>query len=344
MTTPGPASGVADGSALRQLLSGTRLAQSISVAATLGVADALANGPRSIEDIAAELDADAGSLYRLLRALAAAGVFVEDDDRSFSLTDLGRGLRSDVDGSVRDQAINFGRPYALEAWGNLEHSIRTGENAFAALHGEDDWTWRTRDATENAIFNRAMASVSRPVGPALAAAYDFSSARIVADIGGGTGSLLAAVLGANAGVRGIVFDQPHVVASAGPVLSAVGVADRCEIVGGNFFDSVPNADVFILKSILHDWPNPESIKILQSIRRAASPSSRLLVIEVVLGPPNEDLAGKLMDLNMLVMPGGRERTLPEWRALLTDGGFMLASAKPLSGNFQLLEVTVRGEG
>ena len=344
MTTPGPARRVADGSAIRQLLVGTRLAQSISVAASLGVADALANGPRSIEDVAVELDADAASLYRLLRALAAAGVLVEGDDRSFSLTDLGTPLRSDVDGSVRDQAINFGRPHALAAWGNLEHSIRTGENAFAALHGEDDWTWRTRDATENAIFNRAMASVSRPVGPALAAAYDFSSARIVADIGGGTGTLLTAVLGAHPDLRGIVFDQPHVVASAGPVLSAGGVVDRCEIIGGNFFDRVPEADVFILKSILHDWPDPESIEILESIRSASSPASRLLVIEVVLGPPNEDLAGKLMDLNMLVMPGGRERTLPEWRALLTEGGFVLESANPLSGHFQLLEATVRGEG
>lgn len=323
--------------AVRRMLVGVRLSQSIAVAASLGVADVLAGGPRSIAEIASAVGADETTLYRLLRTLAAAGVLHEGEDRSFALTELGATLRKDVPGSVRDQAILFGRSYVLGAWGNLEHSIRTGENAFTALNGEDVWTWRAREPAEESAFNRAMASMSAPVGPALAKAEGFAGAKTVADVGGGSGTLLAAVLTGHADLHGILFDQPAVVAEAGPVLEAAGVADRVETVGGSFFERVPAADVYLMKSIIHDWPDDESVRILRTIREAAPQGARLLLVERVLGGPNEDLDGKLMDLHMLVMPGGLERTLGEWGALLEAGGWTLVGARPLVGGWQLIE-------
>ncbi len=324
---------------VRRILSGVRLSQAVSVAALLGIPDALADGPRSADEIGSAVGGDEATTYRLLRALAAAGILRESDDRTFALTDRGIALRSDVAGSVRDQAILFGKSYVLNAWGNLEHSIRTGENAFTALNGEDVWAWRARDPAEQSAFNRAMASASAPVGPALARAESFEGAETVADIGGGSGTLLAALLSQKPGLKGILFDQPNVVAEAPPILAAAGVSDRTELVGGSFFESVPTVDVYLMKAILHDWPDAECHAILRTIRAAAKPTSRLLVIERVLGGPNEDLAGKLMDLHMLVMPGGLERSLDEWRELLAAGGFELVGTRPLVQDWQVIEGT-----
>ena len=324
---------------LRRLLAGGRLSQAISVAASLGVPDSIAAGSRDVDAIARAVDADAPTLYRLLRLLAAAGVFHEDGERRFSLTDLGFALRRDVAGSVRDQAILYGRPYMVSTWASLEHTIRTGENTFTAVHGEDIWAWRGRHPDESMIFNRAMASISAPVSAAVAAAGDFGSVGSVADIGGGSGTLIAAILGAHPHLQGIVFDQPHVVGEAGPVLDAAGVSDRCELVGGDFFAAVPGADVYLMKAILHDWSDEDAIRILRTIRASAASDARLLIVERVLGGPNEDLMGKLWDLQMLVMPGGRERTLDEWRQLFSAGGFHFVGTKPLTDQWQLIEGT-----
>jgi len=336
---PARPAGVSPGAAaeIRRILSGVRLSQAVAVAASLGVPDALADRPLPADAIASALHTHPATTYRLLRTLAAGGILHETDDRTFSLTELGEALRSDVPGSLRDQAVLFGKPYVLEAWGNLEHSIRTGENAFTALHGEDVWAWRSRAPGEESAFNRAMASMSALVGPALAAADAFEGAETVADIGGGSGTLLAAVLAAHPDVRGILFDQPSVVAEASPILAAAGVEDRTTLVGGSFFESVPTADVYVMKAILHDWSDEDCVRILRTIRAAAGPASRLLVVERVLGGPNEDLAGKLMDLHMLVMPGGLERTLDEWRALFAAGGFELAGARPLAQGWEVIE-------
>ena len=342
MTTTSSATGKVDaareaGAAVRRLLMGVRVSQSISVAVSLRVPDVLATGAKPVDAIADAVGADTATLYRLLRTLAAAGILREEAGRSFALTELGETLRSDVPGSVRDQAILFGRPYVLGAWANLEHSIRTGENAFTAVHGEDIWTWRARDPSEESAFNRAMASMSAPVGPALAAAYDFAGASTVADIGGGSGTLLGAVVAAHPDLRGILFDQAAVIAESGPVLEAAGVADRVEAMSGSFFERVPVADAYLLKAILHDWPDDACVRILQTIRAAAAEGGRLLIVERILGGPNEDLDGKLSDLHMLVMPGGLERTLDEWRALLAAGGWDVVRAGPRVGGWQLIE-------
>ena len=337
MTPPDPAA------LLNGLLYGYRLSQAVSVAASLGVADALAAGPRSAAALASDLACDPDALYRLLRLLAACGLFTEAGERRFSLTPAGELLRADVPGSMREPAILQGRPEVLAAYGKLEHAIRTGENAFEAQFGESVWQWRGRRPELSSQFNRTMAAWSGMVAPALAAACDFGSIGTVADIGGGSGTLLAGVLAAHPPLRGIVFDQPSVVEEAGPVLDQAGVRDRAELVGGDFFVDVPAADVYVMKSILHDWDDEECVRIIRTIRGRATASAQLLVVERVLGGPNEDLQGKLSDIHMLVMPGGIERTLDEWRSLLARGGWTLKRTQRLAAGWDLLEA-VPAEG
>jgi hypothetical protein len=316
-----------------------RFAQAGSVAASLRIPDLLREGPRTVHELAVTLAAHESALHRLLRALAAGGILDETEPRTFALTELGQPLRSDVEGSVRDWVTYMGRPYVQAAWSHLEDSIRSGENAFAALNGEDVWSWRGHEPAERALFDGAMASISAGLGPALVEAYDLGSCRTIVDVAGGTGTLLASILSARPGLRGILFDQPDVVDSPEAIrmLEAAGVADRCERVGGSFFDAVPDGgDAYLLKAILHDWEDPDAVRILGTVRAAVTPTSRLLVLEAVIGPPNQDLSGKISDLNMLVMPGGRERTEPEWRDLLDAGGFRLNEIRTLGPRWNLL--------
>lgn len=323
---------------LRSLINGYQVSQAISVAATLGVADLLADGPRSSDDLARDTGADADALYRLLRALAGVGVLREEDGRRFALTELGEPLRSDVPGSLAGWAEFVGRPAVWQSWGALLHSVRTGENAFRHVHGADVWSWRAERPDESAAFDRAMASLTGGVNRALLDAYDFGRFGTVVDVGGGNGALLASLLGAFSTMRGILFDQPHVTASAREVLRAAGVADRCQVVSGSFFDGVPEGgDAYVLKVIVHDWEDPEAVAILQACRRAASDDAVLLLIERDLGGPNEAAAAKLSDLNMLVNPGGRERSVEEYAALFDAAGFRLVAATPTAVGLSVFE-------
>jgi hypothetical protein len=295
----------------------------VGVLARLGIPDVLARGAADATTIAVATGTHGPTLYRLLRTIAATGVLHEDDAGRFSLTDIGAYLVADHPESLRDWASLMASPTVRDAWANLEHSVRTGENSFRALHGEDIWEWRRHEPEEAAVFNRAMAAMSAGVGSAVADAFNFAERSVVADIGGGSGSLLGAILREHPHLRGILFDQPAVIASPDE-LHRAGVADRCEVVGGSFFEAVPGgADVYMMKAILHDWEDVECIAILGQIRRQIPEDGVLLVVERVVGPPNEDLEGKLSDLHMLIMPGGRERTEPEWTDLLARGGFRL---------------------
>lgn len=322
---------------LLALVRGHRLTDMITVLARLGIPDILAReGASDAETIAVATGTHGPTLYRLLRTLAAAGVLIEDDQRRFALSDAGAYLATDHPESVAASVAILDFPPMREAWANLEHSIRTGENSFKALHGEDVWAWRRHEPEEAAVFNRAMAAMSYGVGAAVAAAYDFGAGTVIADIGGGSGSMLAAILGANPHLRGILFDQPAVVADP-EELARAGLLDRCEIVGGSFFEGVPGgADTYLMKAILHDWEDAESVAILGAIRRVIPLDGVLLVVERVVGPPNEDLEGKLSDLHMLVMPGGRERTAVEWTSLLARGGFRLQEIRRLPVAWQLI--------
>ena len=321
---------------LLALIRGHRITDSITTAARLGIPDLLAEGPADAATLAAATGTHAPTLYRLLRVLAAAEVLHESDDGRFGLTETGSYLATGTPGSLSSWVELIDRPTMRDAWANLERSVRTGENTFAALHGERVWEWRHHEPDEEAVFNRAMAALSAGIGDAVATAFDFGAASVVADIGGGSGSLLAAILRGHPRLRGILFDQPAVVAHP-EELERAGVVDRCEVVGGSFFDSVPaGADIYLMKAILHDWEDPEAIAILRTIRREIPDDGALLVVERVIGPPNEDLEGKLSDLHMLVMPGGRERTEAEWDALLAAGGFRLEEIRPIPAAWKVL--------
>ena len=325
---------------LLRLVNGFQVSQAIHVAATLGIADLLAGGPRTSDELARETASNPEALYRLLRALAAAGVFSEEEGRRFALTELGEGLRSDAPGSLAGWAAYFVGPASWRAWGALLHSVRTGENAFRHVHGTDAWSWRAERPEESALFDRAMMTATRIMNRALIDSYDFSRFGTVVDVGGGNGALLATLLATYPELRGVLFDQPHVVAGADDVLRGAGVADRCQVVGGSFFDVVPEGgDAYVLKAIVHDWEDPESLAILRACRAAMPEGAVLLLIERVLGPPNEDLVTKLIDLNMLVHPGGRERTLHEFDSLLQAGGFELVGATRTPAGFSAIEAT-----
>jgi SAM-dependent methyltransferase len=315
--------------ALRRLIDGYQVSQALHVASTLGIADLLADGPRTSDDLAAATETDPRALYRVLRALASVGVFHEEAEGRFSLTELGGCLRSDAPESLAGWAAFIGRPYYWQAWGDLLHSVRTGENAFRHVHGTDPWSYRARHAEESAIFDRAMTGVSRQNTQSAVAAYDFGQFRRIVDVGGGQGALLAATLAKHPHISGVLFDQPHVVARAQQVLEAAGVMDRCEVVGGDFFVVVPEGDdAYLLRAVLHDWADEEATAILRTCRRAMGPDARLLVLEWVLAGPNEGRAAKFSDLNMLVSPGGQERTREEYAALFAAAGFRLTEITP----------------
>lgn len=309
---------------IRRLAEGYQVSQAIHVAATLGIADLLAGGSRTSDDLAESTRTHPPTLYRLLRALASVDVLRELDGRRFELTPLGERLRSDAPDSIAGWAAFIGRPYYWQAWAGLLHSVRTGENAFRHVHDTDVWTYRSSRPDESAIFDRAMTSLSRRSNAALLADYDFGRFRKIVDVGGGNGALLAAIVAAHPHLEGVLFDQPQVVARAPALLEGAGVADRCRIVAGSFFESVPSgADAYLLRAVIHDWEDGESIRILEVVRRALRADGNLLLIERVIGPPNEGRDAKFSDLNMLVGPGGRERTREEFAALLEAAHFRL---------------------
>jgi hypothetical protein len=305
-----------------RMLSGYRVTQAISVAATLGIADLLAGSVRTSDDLAMEAGVDPDALYRLMRALAGLGLLTEEPDRAFRLTELGAVLRSDAQTSMRGWAEFVGTTDHWQAWGALLLGIQTGENAYQLVHGADSWTLRARHPERAAVFNRAMTSMSGLDNARMLDAFDFGRFSRVVDVGGGHGSFLASILSRHPRVHGVLFDQPHVVAGAGPLLDGAGVADRCEVIGGDMFVSVPPAgNAYILRHILHDWADADCVRILHTCRLATLPGAALLIVERELGGPNDTWESALSDLNMLVGPGGRERTAEEYARLVERAGF-----------------------
>ena len=313
---------------LLTMVRGYQRSRAVTVAAELGIADLLSDGPRGVDELAAETSTDAASLYRLLRALAAEGVFTEHPDRRFALSPVGDFLRRDHPLSLDPAARMFGADYQWQSWGALRHSVETGGNAAVHALGTDVWEYRRRHPEHGEVFDATMRTLSAGDSPGLLAAHDFGRHRLVADVGGGTGAVLAAVLAAHDHVRGILFDQPHVVAHADAVLRDAGVADRVTAVPGDFFDGVPGgADAYLLVRVLHDWADADAVRILRNVRAAMTHDAVLLIVDSVVGPPNEDPLAKFLDLMMLVSAGGRERTEEEWRSLLADGGLEFVEAR-----------------
>jgi O-methyltransferase domain/Dimerisation domain len=314
----------------RELLAvvrGYQRSRAVTVAAELGIADLLRDGPRDVDELAMATGTHAPTLYRLLRALASIGVFAECPGRRFELSPMGQFLRRDHPLSLDPAARFFGADYEWRVWGEVQHSVRTGKSAAVHALGCDVWEHRRRHPEHGAVFDGAMRTFSRAESAGVLAAHDFGRYGTVADIGGGTGAVLAAVLAAHPRVRGILFDQPSVVAAADRVLRDAGVAARVSVVPGDFFVEIPaGADAYILAHILHDWPDEDAVRILRCVRSAMTPDARLLLLEAVVGPPNADPLVKFLDLMMLVTLGGQERTEDEWRTLLAAADLELTGA------------------
>ncbi len=306
---------------LRELVNGFRISQALHVAAVLGVSDLLADGPLDLESLARRTDSNPESLGRLLRALAAVGIYVQTDDGGYANSELSEALRTGAPGSVKGWATLIGEPYFWSAWGHLLSSTRSGETAFTALYGMDVWAYRAGDATRTAVFDAAMTDLAARMAAAVAEAYDFPDHGLLVDIGGGHGALLAGVLAAYPSLSGVVFDLPHVVAGADEILTDTPARERIRLVAGDMFESVPTGgDVYLMKSVLHDWPDEDCESILRICRAAMSPSSALLIVERLLAGPNEGADTKFSDLNMFVMTGGRERSEEQFVRLLERSG------------------------
>ncbi|WP_421657754.1 methyltransferase [Leptothermofonsia sp. ETS-13] len=305
------------------------VSQSIYAAAKLGIADWLKEGAKSCEELATISGTDEQALYRLLRALASVGIFAETESRQFVLTPLANCLRSDVSDSVRDASIMMGDREHYNSWGNILHSIKTGESGFENLFGMNIFEYYSRNPEPAEVFDRAMTSFSSSEIPAIVASYDFSSIRQLVDVAGGHGSLLTTILQANPQMEGILFDLPEVIERAKSAI-AQDVANRVQLVTGSFFESVPaGADAYMLKHIIHDWDDERSITILKNCHKAMADNGRVLVMEQVIPPGNTPFMGKLLDVNMLVMcPGGKERTEVEYQALFEAAGFRLTRIVP----------------
>jgi hypothetical protein len=319
------------------MLTGFWVSQALHVAAHLGIADLVKDGPRSAAELAQATGTHGQSLYRLLRALASVGVFAEDEAGRFGLTPLASCLRTDVPGSQWAAALVNGKEL-YRAWGDLLYSVQTGHNAFEHLFGKPVFQYLAATPQAAELFDQMMTSVHGAETAAMLEVYDFTPLGTLVDVGGGNGLTLAGVLAKDPLLHGILFDRPDVVERAREPLKAAGMEHRCLLAGGDFFESVPvGGDAYLLRHILHDWNDAQCLTILGNIRKAMLPRAKLLIVESVIPPGNAPFFGKLLDANMLVITGGMERTAEEYRLLLQKGGFKLARIIPTRMEVSVIE-------
>ena len=331
MTLPAPLTDLAP------LINGFWTTQAIYVAAKLGLADLLADGPLTAVELASRVGTQPAATHRLLRALASIGLFQEIDGQRFELTALAERLKSDSPGSQRAMALMRGE-WQYRAWGELLHCVQTGGSAFEHLFGLPMFDFLGADPEKGALFDAAMTSIHGRETSLMLDAYDFSRFGTVVDVGGGNGSLLSAVLLRHPGLRGVVFDLPTVVERAQASLAVADLAGRCPLIGGDFFDSVPTGgDAYLLRHIIHDWDDEQAGRILQNCRRAMIADSTLLLAEFVIPAGNDRFAGKWFDLAMLIGPGGQERTAEEYERLLAVSGLRLVRIVPTAGEISVIE-------
>ena len=325
---------------LQRLISGYVSSQVIYVAAKLRIADHLVAGPQTAGELARVTQSHGPSLKRFLRALTSLAVFTEDDEGRFGLGPLGHLLRTDTDRSLHAFAVHNNEE-TYRAWGEALHSALTGEPAFQHLYGKSFYEYMAEHPAANELWNLAMDQTERSfaIQMGIVQEYDWKDVRSVVDVGGGVGTLVAAILQSRPEMEGAVFDLPHVVAGAGPVLARHGVAGRTRVMPGDFFEAVPEgADLYLLSRVLFNWDDGDAIRILRNCRRAMSSEARLLVIEPVIRPGNRPDPRKMIDLNVFLMCGGRARTEPEHRALLKEAGFRLSRfIRTRGGSFDLVE-------
>ena len=333
------------GPSLMPMITGAWASQAICVAAALGLADLLALEHQSEEALAHATGTQPAALARLLRALASLGVFRETEQQGlFASTPLGDQLRSDVPGSLRNLAMMVGAPEARRAWSDLTYSVRTGNSAFQKVFGMDTYEYRSKHPEDRAVFNAAMADMTRRVAAAAIAAYDFSRFRSIVDAGGGNGALLASLLTTTPGLNGILFDLPSGTEGAPELIAAAGIGERCEIVHGDFFKALPaGADAYLLKSVMHNWNDEMCCMILKNCAAAMSATARLLLVEQVLPARIEAVPlhrrALMTDLNMLVMTGGCERGEAQYSQLLRESGLEIKAIVPTASSFSIIEAS-----
>jgi hypothetical protein len=328
---------VAASQLVQQFSTGYIISSALQVVAKLKIADHLAAGPRTAAQLAQAAHVQEDALYRVLRTLASVGVFEERDARTFALNMPADLLRADAPGSVRDMVLWMTDPFHFRVYAEMLYSVQTGRPAVDKVYALPVFDHFAREPELSTVFNNAMTAFSATVIPAVLKSYDFSGIRVLVDVAGGHGEVLMSILRAYPEMHGVLFDLPHVVEGALPRIAATGLANRCQTASGDFFETVPRqGDAYIMKHIIHDWDDQRALIVLRNIRTAleGKPEGRLILLESVLQPGNQPDFGKIIDLEMLVLPGGRERTADELRALLGRAGFNLTaivgSESPLS--------------
>jgi hypothetical protein len=323
---------------LGQLITGATVTRLLGLAAEHKIADRLREGARTVDELAAGLDFEPEALYRAMRALASHGVFSEVEPRTFALTPAAELLRSDVPGSQRLWAMFNSAQWYWDAIGHIGHSLKTGEPAFVDLYEQSSFEFYNSDPQAGRLFYSMMTQMTEELLPVILERYDFSPFRHVVDVGAAQGALLLAVMGQHPQMRGTLFDLAVVVARLRSELAESPLADRLEFAAGNFFEAVPEgADAYLLKYIIHDWDDGECVSILDNCRQAMAPEGKVLVIENVIASGDEPCPGKMLDLTMMLMEGGRERTADEFTMLFEQAGLRMTRQIPLAGSMHILE-------
>jgi hypothetical protein len=326
---------------LIQMATGHWVSRIVYLAAKLALADRLADGPKSADELAEATGTHAPSLYRFMRGLANLGILTESATRRFVLTPLGEALKTGAPGSARASVLTIASDWWIRGFSELGYSVQTGKSGFEKALGVSIFDWLAKNPEDASLFSETMIGFHGAEPPAVAAAYDFSNVATLVDVGGASGHLLGTVLGRYPALRGILFDLPHVVREAPTLLTAHGVADRVTIQAGSFFETVPEGgDAYLLSHIIHDWNEQQCLTILGHCRRVMRPADRLLIIEMVLPEGDTPHPGKMLDLMMLVGPGGQERTEKEYGALLDKAGFRLIRVVPTSSPVSVVEAAI----
>jgi hypothetical protein len=313
----------------------------VYAAAKLGLADQLAAGPRSAAELAGPTRAHAPSLHRLMRTLASLGVLTERDAQRFALTPLGEALKANAPGSARGTLLTLGSPWFVGAFERIMHSLETGGTGFEKAMGMPIFNYLGQHPEDASLFSETMVGFHGAEPSAVAAAYDFAAFKTVVDVGGATGNMLAAILARHAGPRGVLFDMPHVVGDAPALLRERGVEKRVTIEAGDFFKAVPaGGDAYLLSHVIHDWNEDQCLAILGHCRKAMKPAGRLLIVEMVLPAGDTPHPGKVLDMVMLVVPGGQERTEAEYTSLLSKAGFRLTRVVPTESAVSVVEAVL----
>ena len=322
-----------------QLLNGAHVAGAVSCLAQLGIPDLIESAPKSAGELATQLGADPQALYRLMRATASVGVLSEGPDGKFSQTPMSTVLRGDATPSLRALAMMGNREWHARGWSHLEYCVRTGKQALDQIYGAPIFEFLKQNPSEAQIFNDAMTQISMMDSPAVADAYNFDGIRSIVDVGGGHGLLLATILRQNPNLRGTLYEMPHVLEGAknGPLKPVMG---HCTLASGDMFSSVPaGTDAYIMKHIIHDWPDKRCVQILKACRKGVNPGGKLLVVDSVIHPGNEFSPSKFLDLQMLIFPSGCERTEKQFRDLFAAAGWKLSRIIPTAATDSIVEGT-----